>query len=377
MEYSVLTFVLILMLSLANGTNDVSKAVATLVGSGVTTYRTAIAWGTAWTMVGAGIAAVVATAMVKTFSSGLFQPNLAVPSALAPAILCGAFLWVLVASKTGLPVSTTHALTGSLAGAGLLAFGSEGLIWSTVLKKITLPLLLSPFLALGLSLFVHPLIKSLAGRWEGVCVCIMPSYRALVRVDAQGCTRTLFQPGGIGIPVTAVPSQCERSGLSGPTVGLDSLHWLSSGLASLARGTNDAPKIAAMLLLGSSTAMWPNTAWQGLTFAGVAMAMGIGSYWGGRRVTTVLAERVTTMNHAEGLSANLTTSSLVMLSGVLGLPVSTTQVSSSAIVGIGLLRGHASIRWTTVREMVLAWIVTVPVSGFLACLAYFLFSRTL
>ena len=374
MEFSILTLVLVLALALANGTNDVSKAIATLVGSGVTTYRMAIAWGTAWTMVGAGIAAFVATAMVKTFSSGFIQPNLVIPSALAPAILSGAFLWVLFASTTGRPVSTTHALTGSLVGAGLLAFGSDGLIWAAVLKKIALPLLLSPFLALCLSVVVHPLIKLIAKHWEGVCVCIMPNHRALVTIDAQGCTRTLFQGGGIGIPVVAVPSQCDREGLSGPTVGLDSIHWLSSGLASLARGTNDAPKIAAMLLLGSSAAAWSSTTLQVLAFAGVAMAMGIGSYWGGRRVTEVLAEKVTEMNHAEGLSANLTTSSLVLLSGTLGLPVSTTHVSSSAIIGIGLLKGAHAVQWITVREMVLAWLVTIPTAACLACLAYLLLS---
>lgn len=377
MELSILTFALILALSFANGANDVSKAIATLVGTGITTYRAGIAWGTLWTMVGASIAAMIATAMVKTFSSGFLQPNLAIPSALAPSILTGAILWVLFASKTGLPVSTTHALTGSLVGAGLLAFGSDGLIWSTVLGKITLPLLLSPFLALGLSWLVHPLIRSIATRWEGVCVCVMPNHRALVTIDAQGHTQTLFQARSIGIPVVAVPSQCTRAGLSGPTIGLDSIHWLSSGLASLARGANDAPKIAAMLLLGSSAATWSSTTIHIMVFTGVAIAMGIGSYWGGHRVTEVLAENVTKMNHPEGLSANLTTSSLVLLSGTLGLPVSTTHVGSSAIIGIGLLRGNASIRWTTVRDMVLAWIVTVPVSATLACLAYLLFSWTL
>jgi PiT family inorganic phosphate transporter len=246
-----------------------------------------------------------------------------------------------------------------------------------VLKKITLPLLLSPFLALCLSVFVHSLIKSIAKHWEGVCVCVIPSHRALVTIDAQGCRRTLFQAGGIGIPVAAVPSQCDRTGLSGPTVGLDSIHWLSSGLASLARGTNDAPKIAAMLLLGSSAATWPSTTLQVMAFAGVAMAIGIGSYWGGRRVTEVLAEKVTEMNHAEGLSANLTTSSLVLLSGTLGLPVSTTHVSSSAIIGIGLLKGTQAVHWITVRDMVLAWLVTIPAAACLACLAYLLLSRAI
>jgi inorganic phosphate transporter, PiT family len=372
-----LTFILVLVLAFANGTNDVSKAIATLVGSGVTNYRTAIAWGTFWTIAGAALAAFVATAMVKTFSSGFIQQGVTIPSALAPAILSGAILWVLVASWTALPVSTTHALTGSLVGAGLLAFGADGLIWATVTKKIALPLLLSPFLALGLSFLVHPLIRSVATRWEGLCVCIMPSRRALVTIDTHGYTRTLYQASGIDLPIASVPSQCDRAGLSGPTFGLDSIHWLSSGLASLARGINDAPKIAAILLLGSTMTTWPSAALQIVAFAGVSIAMGIGSYWGGRRVTEVLAENVTKMNHHEGLSANLTTSSLVLLSGTLGLPVSTTHVGSSAIVGIGLLRGNTSIRWATVRDMVLAWIVTAPASALLACLTYFLFSRTL
>jgi inorganic phosphate transporter, PiT family len=377
MELSVLTFSLVLVLAFANGTNDVSKAIATLVGSGVTSYRTAIAWGTLWTMIGAATAAFVASVMVKTFSSGLIQPGLAIPSSLAPAILTGTVLWVLFASRTGLPVSTTHALTGSLIGAGLIAFGSEGLIWDTVSKKIALPLLLSPFLSFAVSCLAHPLLRWVANRWEGLCVCVMPSHRALVTIDTQGCTRTLFQARSIGVPVASVPSQCDRAGLSGPTFGLDSIHWLSSGLTSLARGINDAPKIAAMLLLGSTAASWPSQTLQVLVFAGVATAMGIGSYWGGRRVTEVLAEHVTKMNHVEGLSANLTTSSLVLLSGSLGLPVSTTHLSSSAIIGIGLLKGSSAVHWATVREMILAWMVTLPAAALLACLVYLLLSRAI
>lgn len=170
----------------------------------------------------------------------------------------------------------------------------------------------------------------------------------------------------------AVPAQCDRAGLNGLTVGLDSIHWCSSGLASLARGTNDAPKIAAMLLLGSAIASWPSVAAQSAAIIGVAVAMGLGSYLGGLRVTKVLAEKVTQMNHSEGLSANLTTSSLVFVSALMGLPVSTTHVSSSAIIGIGLLKGVSAVRWTTVRDMVLAWVVTLPAAAFLSALAYLL-----
>ena len=349
-----LAFILVLALAYANGTNDVSKAIATLVGSGVTDYRSAILWGTCWTMLGASAAAFVAGAMVKTFSQSLLQTGTMIPPTVTMAVLAGAMAWVLFASRTGLPVSTTHALTGAIVGAGLAAFAGEALLWPAIIKKIALPLLLSPFLALALSYLLYPGLRLLAARWEGACLCVIPASRALVAIDAQGSTRTLFQTPLFGRPVLAVPSQCDRSGLQGLSVGLDTIHWLSSGLASFARGTNDAPKIVAMLLLSSTTATWPSVSIQLAVFGGVTLAMGVGSYIGGLRVTTVLAENVTTMNHQEGLSANLATSSLVLLSGILGLPVSTTHVSSSAIIGIGLRNGKQAVRWPTVHNMLLA-----------------------
>ncbi len=362
-------------LAYANGTNDVSKAIATLVGSGVTDYRTAIIWGTAWTVAGAGLSAFVAGAMLKTFSKGLVQPGITPPPALALAILIGAMGWVLIASRTGMPVSTTHALTGALVGAGLVSIGSQGLIWPAITGKIGLPLLLSPVLAMTVSFLIHPMVKRIAARWEGACLCVMPASRALVTIDAQGNTCTLMQASVLGQPVVAVPAQCERAGLKGLAVGLDSIHWLSSGVASLARGANDTPKIMAMLLLGSATASWPGATVQFGTLAAATLAMGFGSYLGGLRVTEVLAEKVTRMDHAEGLSANLTTSSLVLVSATVGLPVSTTHVSSSAIIGIGLLKGLKAVRWTTIWDMVLAWIVTLPAAALLAALAYFIHSR--
>ncbi len=377
MELALVTYLLVVALAFANGTNDVSKAIATLVGSGVTNYRTAILWGTIWTMVGASASAFVSAAMVKTFSSGLIQPDFVIPPELAPAVLTGAMTWVLVASRTGFPVSTTHALTGAIVGAGLIASGLQGLVWPAILNKIVLPLLLSPLLALTVSVLIHPAVRMLAERWEGSCLCVMPTSRALVTIDAKGMTRTLFQATGFGSPVIAVPAQCERDGLQGITIGLDSIHWISSGLASLARGTNDTPKIVAMLVLGSTVASWPGSISKIASFLGVTLLMGLGSYVGGLRVTKVLAEKVTRMDHAEGLSANLTTSSLVMISATMGLPVSTTHVSSSAIIGIGLLKGLSAVRWTTVRDVVLAWIVTLPAAAVLACLAYFILDRLL
>lgn len=375
MDIPALTLFLILALAFANGANDVSKSIATLVGGGITDYRTAILWGSLWTTVGAGASAFLTGAMIHTFSHGLIHPGVIVPPTMALAVLLGSMAWVLFASRTGLPVSTTHALTGSIVGTGLTAFGGEGLVWSAIGQKIVLPLLLSPLLAFTASFVLHSLVRLLAARWEGACLCVMPASRALVAIDAHGGTRTLFQSSRFGQPVMAVPAQCDRAGLQGLVVGLDTIHWISSGLTSFARGTNDAPKIVAMLLLGSAVTSWSSIAMQVLAYAGVAAAMGWGSYLGGARVTELLAEKVTRMNHTEGLSANLTTSSLVLLSGTLGLPVSTTHVSSSAIIGIGLLKGLACVRWTTVRDMLLAWIVTLPVSALLSMLAFLLLHR--
>ena len=135
--------------------------------------------------------------------------------------------------------------------------------------------------------------------------------------------------------------------------------------------------MATILLLGHAAAAWSIASSQFVVFGEVAIAMGLGSYLGELRVTEVLAENVTKMNHAEGLSANLTTSSLVLVSGSLGLPVSTTHISSSAIIGIGLLQGRNNVSCTTVRDMVLAWLITLPASALLASIAYFILLRVL
>lgn len=365
----VVTVVFVLALAFANGSNDVSKAVATLVGSGVTSYRKAIFWGAGWTVAGGLAAGFLATAMVKTFARGLVTGEGTLPPELALSVLAGASAWVLFASRTGLPVSTTHALTGAIVGGGLVALGSEGLLWGGISAKIALPLLVSPLLAIALAAVLHPLIRAVASRWEATCLCLMPQARALVHVDAQGSTRTLFQTTALGEPVIAVPEQCDRAGLRGLVFGLDSVHWLSSGLASFARGTNDAPKIVAILLLGEALSSWGTTP-RLAAFTGVALAMGLGSILAGLRVTEVLAENVTTMNHSEGLSANLTTSSIVLAAATVGLPVSTTHVGSSAIIGIGMLKGLDTVQWHTVRDMVLAWVVTLPCSGLIAALVY-------
>lgn len=137
-----------LVLAAVNGANDVSKGVATLAGSGVTRYRTAVVWGAATTAVGAVISAQLAGDMAALFSSGIVA---AVPTkGFAFAVLAGAGAWVGLATVRKLPVSTTHALLGALIGAGLL-LDADAVRWSALVTKAAVPLLISALLAFAIS----------------------------------------------------------------------------------------------------------------------------------------------------------------------------------------------------------------------------------
>ncbi len=357
-----------LALAYANGANDVSKAIATLVGSGVTQYRTAVLWGTLWTALGAVASASLATAMLKTFTTGLFTTEADSPIVLGAAVIGGAILWVLFASWQGLPVSTTHAIIGGISGGGVVALGVNGIAWPNLAAKVIVPLALSPVAAFAVTWALTPVLAATLGRWQGYCVCLQPSVGVVIAIDPKGKSRFLYQNGFSGSSgiVAATPQQCGEARLAGLTVSMDSVHWLSSGAASFARGLNDAPKIVALMLIFLASGGPAHQMPLPVVFVLGAVAMGIGSFFGGRRVTAVLAEKVTTMDHVEGLAANLTTSALVSATAVMGLPVSATHVSGSAIIAIGARKGRAAIRWATVREIVLAWLLTVPVAAVLA-----------
>ena len=135
-------------LAYANGANDVSKGIATLVGSGVTDYRRAILWGSAWTGVGGLLGALFAGAMLATFGNGILADGMAPTFAAALATLAGAAGWVFLATRMALPVSTTHAIVGSLVGVAALAYSVDAVRWSVLGGKVLLPLLLTPFASL-------------------------------------------------------------------------------------------------------------------------------------------------------------------------------------------------------------------------------------
>ncbi|HVT44428.1 MAG TPA: inorganic phosphate transporter [Thermoanaerobaculia bacterium] len=347
---------MMLALAFANGANDVSRGIATLVGSGVSSYRRAVVWGSLCTLLGALAAAVVSRALLATFTgTGILLDPISDPRFLL-SIALGAVAWLGIATLTGMPVSTTHSLAGALIGSAFIA--SSGIVWSALAMKIVIPLAASPLLALALLMLVLPRIRSLAGRFDHYCVCLERT--DLAAVPAVGMSFSQPMPAvDVGTDASCT-RPVARAGV------VDSLHWISVGATSFFRGMNDAPKVMALGIGGAALLGWSAMS----TLLLVAVSMGAGSLLGGFRVTRTLAERITPIAPSDGLAANLVTSSLVGLASFLALPVSTTHVSSGAIIGIGVSRRGRDVRWKTVAEMMLAWIVTLPASALLAATAY-------
>ena len=352
-----------------NCANDVSKGIATLVGSGVTNYRRAILWGTVCTGLGGLSGAVLANSMVQTFGKGLLASGTVPTFAAALATILGASAWVAIATRTGMPVSTTHAIVGSLTGVAALAYGLHGIKWPALLGKVALPLLLSPILALLLTLAAIRFMRLIQRRFstEADCACATIEVSPVpAGISMDGSASANLSLPAFGIKV-ANKKECAADPTTFVGIGAHHLHWFTSGATSFARGMNDAPKMVAILL--AATMLRGNYHIRPAAFALVSLGMVAGSWLAGRRVTAALAERITPMDHWEGFFANAITAALVTPGAALGLPMSTTHVSSGSIMGIGL-QNRSATNWRTVREMLLAWVVTLPLAGLLGVLFY-------
>ncbi|MGH9804207.1 MAG: inorganic phosphate transporter, partial [Candidatus Acidiferrales bacterium] len=182
----------VLLLAFANGANDNFKGVATLWGSGRYRYSTVLGWATVTTFLGALFAGLVAGALVRVFDGSSFLgAGAKLDSAFLAAVALGAAATVLLATRFGLPISTTHALVGSLVGSGLWAFGGARLNWPLLAAVIVLPLLVSPLVAMGLTYVASP---RLAG-WlrKRSCVCMTAPAPQVVHLgNVATATPSLF-----------------------------------------------------------------------------------------------------------------------------------------------------------------------------------------
>lgn len=348
----------VVLLAAANGANDNFKGVATLWGANRTSYGPALAWATATTFAGSLAALGLASGLVEKFSGAhlVAQAVLARPEFLAAAAL-GAAATVLIATRFGAPISTTHALAGALVGSGVAAAGAEQVNFAALGAGIALPLAVSPLLAMMLTLGLHPAVDRL-GRGRD-CLCVEPKPGlASVQPGAAFAAAVAAVPGIRWAHAADCPAATAgRTSLSGV------LHWLTAAGISFARGLNDTPKIAALLLAVSA-------AGGRASFGVVAVAMAAGGLLGAARVARTMSRQITPIGGGQGLAANLVAAVLVTAASLVALPVSTTHVTSGGIFGIGLLQRREA-NWRQVREILQAWLVTLP-AGFLLAAGFFL-----
>lgn len=358
--------VAVIWLAYANGANDNFKGAATLFGSGTTDYRKALTLATAATFLGSLAAIYIGTGLVTTFSGKGVVPDSAVsdPSFLF-AVGAGAAGTVFIATRFGLPVSTTHAILGALVGAGLVATGGD-IRWAGLGEKFLLPLLASPFLALTISSGLS-MISSRFPRAFGIprdaCMCAGRGKLIAVApkgLDAKFVEVESYPSATFGTSVECLKRYGDHSVHLNTRAVVDRLHYFSTGAVSFARGLNDTPKVAA--LMATAHIMEIPSA---LALVGIAMA--IGGFLSSRRVADTMSLKITEMDHSYGFAANLVTASLVIFASRWGMPVSTTHVSCGSLFGIGLINGRA--RWKTIGRIFLAWVTTFPLAAILSGLA--------
>lgn len=355
-------------LAYSNGANDNFKGVASLYGSGTCSYRTAITWATATTFAGSIASIFLAQALLKKFSGKGIVPDQFVGSEyFLLAVALGAGLTVILATLTGFPISTTHALTGAIIGCGVVAVGF-GVNLAALGKGFVLPLLLSPILAIVVAASLYVIFRALrvaTGVTKEWCICAGTEERVVAM--AQPSSLLAWRNTSPAINLTIDEQENCRERYAGSVLGIssqqvmDAAHFLSAGTVSFARGLNDTPKIVALLLV-----------WKALDirwgFAAVAAMIAVGGLLSARKIAETMSKKITAMNHGQGFTANLTTAILVVMASLYGLPVSTTHVSVGSLFGIGITNGKVDLR--VVGGIALSWLVTLPCAAIVAGLIY-------
>ncbi len=357
-----------LLLAFANGANDNAKGVATLIGSKILSLDKAVLFAAFTTFLGSVAAIVLAAELTSRFSGkGIVDAQLVADVAFPLSVGIGAAITVLIATVIGMPISTTHAMVGSIVGIGLSA---DALHWDTAASKFFIPLLVSPLIAVTLAALLYLLLRKtrqLSGVSQQTCLCVGREVHP-VALTTDG---TMVMQS-TGVTLSADDTEACEERYVGRFAGVDAQkvlsvgHLFSAAALSFGRGLNDTPKIAAVMI-AAGVALGSTGAW-GLGDPGVLVVTGIGIAVGGllavKRVARTMSYKITGMNEGQAFSANIVTASLVIFASKLGVPVSTTHVSCGSLFGIGTVNRQA--HWGMIGKVLLAWVTTLPVGAMIA-----------
>jgi PiT family inorganic phosphate transporter len=318
---AVVIIVVALGFDFTNGFHDSGNAIATTVSTRALTPRVALVMAAIMNVVGA----LISTKVASTVGGGIISP----PSGqsglvIVLAALVGAIAWNLGTWYLGLPSSSSHALIGGLAGAALA--GSEGVQWSGIVDKVVIPMVLSPLIGLVVG-YLFMLILLWVFR----------------RMNAVRANRG-FRWGQI---------------LSGATM-------------AFGHGTQDAQKTMGVIALTLSVAGYTasSTVIPLWVILASAAAISLGTYSGGWRIMRTLGRRIFSLTPVSGFAAQTVASGVMLGTAHYGLPVSTTHVISSSVMGVGATRRLSAVRWGVAGNIVFAWVLTIPAAGAVAALAW-------
>lgn len=318
-EIIILIVILAIIFDISNGWNDAANAIATVVSTRVLTPLQAVLLAAFMNIAGA----FFSTAVAKTIGTGIVDPVAVTQSVVASALLAG-FLWNSVMTIVGMPVSASHALIGGLIGAAV-AFGGVDILNMQGITKIFTALLISPVFGIFFGFFLMKFIIKLF------------------------CN---FSPGVIN-------------------KHFGRLQIISSSFMAFSHGSNDAQKVMGIITLALVSGGFLDSVevpfWVILI---CALAMGFGTAVGGWRVIKTLGVQMLKLQPVHGFAAETSATAVILGASSLGLPVSTTHVVSTAIMGVGATKRLSAVRWGVARKIVIAWIFTLPMCAAMAWLIY-------
>src|SRR5688500_4917915 len=320
--------ILALAFDFLNGLHDAANSIATVVATRLLGPVQAVAFAAFFNFAAyfRMLAFPALHKVAETIGKGLIDKDLVTPGVIFGALV-GAMFWNVVTWLKGIPSSSSHALVGGLVGAGVAHAGIEGIQWPG-LNKTLIAIVLSPTIGMILAMTVM-----LASSW------------ALHRVTAASAERSFR-----------------------------AMHLVSSAMYSTSHGLNDAQKtmgIIAVLLYstGYLEGEFEVPHWVAIS---CYIAIAAGTMTGGWKIIETMGSRITKLSQHQGFSASIAGSAGVIGASTLGIPVSTTHTITGSIIGAGVARRASAVRWGVARNVVTAWLITIPASGAVGALFYYL-----
>jgi PiT family inorganic phosphate transporter len=305
-----------------NGFHDTANAIATSVATRALRPQYALAMAAAFNFIGA----FAGTAVAKTIGAGLVDDKTTTQSIVAAALL-GAIAWNLITWAYGVPSSSSHALIGGLIGATIAGAGTSALKIDGIVGKVLIPMVTSPLLGFVVAF--------------GLVVVLYWIFRGWERK-----------------PVSA---------------GFRRAQVFSAGYMAFAHGSNDAQKtmgVITLALVSAGVLAKPVVPFEVIVIS--ASAISLGTAIGGWRIMRTMGQKVVELEPVHGFAAETAAATILLGTAALGMPVSTTHVISSAIMGVGTSKGARGVRWGVARNILTAWAITLPATAIMGAAAWFL-----